>query len=240
MRVLLVDDEPLARARLRRLLQVHPALQIIAEAGSAAAAEPVLTLEPDLIFLDIDMPGESGLAFAARLRQRAVPPAIIFTTAHPQHALDAFASSPVDYLLKPIEPERLAAAVARARQPTRAQQVNEPKLSVQIGRQQRLIGAHDILAALRDEKYTRVLLTTGEALIDDALKDLEAQFGDRLLRLHRHTLINRARLQGIISTAQGAHFAEVRGLAQPLEISRRALPLVRAALADAVADSSPD
>lgn len=231
MRVLIVDDEPLARARLRRLLQVHQDIYIVAEAGTAAAAEQALCFEPDLIFLDIEMPGESGLAFAARLRQRPLPPAIIFTTAHPQHALDAFASSPVDYLLKPIEPARLAAALARARQPTRAQQVNEPKLSVQIGRQLRLVFAQDILAALSEDKYTRLLHVAGEAMIDLSLKELEAQFGDRLLRIHRHALINRARLKSIVSNTQGQHFADVLGLAQPLEISRRALPLVRAALA---------
>ncbi|HQS02627.1 MAG TPA: LytTR family DNA-binding domain-containing protein [Halothiobacillus sp.] len=232
MRVLIVDDEPLARARLRRLLQAHIDVQVLGEAGNALAAEAALTItEPDLIFLDIEMPGESGLAFAARLRLRAVPPAIIFTTAHPQHALDAYASSPIDYLLKPIEPARLAAALARASQPTRAQQVQEPKLSVQIGRQQRLIYAQDILAALSEDKYTRLIHTEGEAIIDLSLKELETQFGDRLLRIHRHALINRARLQGVISQAQGQHFADVLGLVQPLEISRRALPLVRAALA---------
>jgi two-component system response regulator AlgR len=231
MRVLIVDDEPLARVRLRRLLAAHQDIHVVGEAGTAAAAEQALSLEPDLVFLDIEMPGESGLAWAARVRQSPLPPAIIFTTAHPQHALDAFASSPVDYLLKPIEPARLAAAVARARQPTRAQQVNEPKLSVQIGRQLRLVYAPDILAALSEDKYTRLFHAQGEAIVDLSLKELEAQFGDRLLRVHRHAVINRARLQGVISNAQGQHFAQVQGLAQPLPISRRALPLVRAALA---------
>lgn len=231
MNVLLVDDEPLARARLRRLLQVHPDIQVMGEAGSAEVAERALNDEPDLIFLDIEMPGESGLAWAARLRQRAVPPAIIFTTAHPQHALDAFVSSPVDYLLKPIEPTRLAAALARARQLTRAQQVIEPRLSIQIGRQQRVILAQDIVAALSEDKYTRLIYSAGEAIVDLSLKELEAQLGDRLLRIHRQATINRARLQGVMSNAQGQHFAVVLGLAQPLEISRRALPLVRAALA---------
>ncbi|OYY31272.1 MAG: hypothetical protein B7Y58_11430 [Halothiobacillus sp. 35-54-62] len=91
--------------------------------------------------------------------------------------------------------------------------------------------AQDILAALSEDKYTRLIHTEGEAIIDLSLKELETQFGDRLLRIHRHALINRARLQGVISQAQGQHFADVLGLVQPLEISRRALPLVRAALA---------
>ncbi|MHB8920466.1 MAG: LytR/AlgR family response regulator transcription factor [Halothiobacillus sp.] len=230
MRVLIVDDEPLARARLRRLLAAHPEVRVIGEAGNARAADRVLSEEPDLIFLDIEMPGESGLSWASQVRQRPVPPAIIFTTAHPQHALDAFASSPVDYLLKPIEPARLAAALERARQPTRAQQTREPKLSIQVGRQQRFVYARDLLAAISEDKYTRLIHSEGEAVLDHSLKELETQFGDRLLRIHRHTLVSRARLQGISSNAQGQHFAEIMGLDAPLEISRRALPLVRAVL----------
>jgi len=136
MNVLLVDDEPLARARLRRLLQVHPDIQVMGEAGSAEVAERALNDEPDLIFLDIEMPGESGLAWAARLRQRAVPPAIIFTTAHPQHALDAFVSSPVDYLLKPIEP--------RVWLPPSPERVNPParSRSLSLGSVSRLDGSN--------------------------------------------------------------------------------------------------
>jgi two-component system response regulator AlgR len=94
-----------------------------------------------------------------------------------------------------------------------------------------VILAQDIVAALSEDKYTRLIYSAGEAIVDLSLKELEAQLGDRLLRIHRQATINRARLQGVMSNAQGQHFAVVLGLAQPLEISRRALPLVRAALA---------
>lgn len=230
MRVLIVDDEPLARARLRRLLAEHPHILVVGEAEHVAKAEAALALAPELVFLDIEMPGESGLGWAQRLRERAVPPAIIFTTAHPGHALEAFASSPVDYLVKPIEPERLAQAIARAVQPTRAQQSAEPRLNIQVGRQQRVVYASDIIAAVSDDKYTRLITADGEVLLEQSLKDLEGVFGDYLLRLHRHSLINRARLRTISRNAAGQHWAEVVGLPEPLEISRRALPGARAAL----------
>lgn len=233
MRVLIVDDEPLARARLRRLLAEHPDVLVVAEADHVKMAEAALATEPDLVFLDIEMPGESGLSWAKRLRERAVPPAIIFTTAHPEHALDAFSSSPIDYLVKPIEPDRLAQAITRAAQPTRAQQSQEPGLTIQIGRQQRLIRATDIIAALSEDKYTRLITTEGEALLEQSLKELEQLFGTYLLRIHRHSLINRARLRGITRSASGQYLAEVIGLSEPQEISRRAVPVVRSVLAGA-------
>lgn len=230
MRAVIVDDEPLARARLRRLLDAHPEIVVIGEAGHAVAAQALLNQEPDLIFLDIEMPGESGLSWAARLRERPLPPAIIFTTAHPQHALDAFVASPVDYLLKPIEPTRLAQALTRARQPTRAQQEHEPSLSIQVGRAQRIIRASQVIAVLSEDKYTRLIHSTGDALIDQSLKEVEALLGDYVVRIHRHSLLNRARLTAIRRDGAGRHFAEVQGLDTPLEISRRALTQVRQAL----------
>lgn len=231
MKVLIVDDEPLARARLRRLLDAHPDIVVVGEAGHATAAETLLqSLDPDLVFLDIEMPGETGLAWATRLRHRPLPPAIVFTTAHPEHALNAFTAGPVDYLLKPIEADRLAQAIARARQPTRAQQEREPGLSIQIGRTQRVVRASQVIAILSEDKYTRLIHTEGEALIDPSLKEIETLLGNYVLRIHRHALVNRARLTGIHRDADGRHFAEIQGLDTALEISRRALPLVRQAL----------
>ncbi len=232
MRVLIVDDEPLARARLRRLLAADSSLVVIGEAAHTRAAEALLALDPDLVLLDIDMPGENGLDFARRLRARPVPPAIIFTTAHPQHALDAFASSPVDYLLKPIEADRLAAAVHRARQPTRAQQDHEPKLRVLIGRQTRQLAASELIAAISEDKYTRLIHADGEVLIEQSLKEIENRFAPYLLRLHRHSLAHRGRIRALDRGSDGQYRARIEGLAEPLEISRRCLPAVRAAFAD--------
>lgn len=227
MRALIVDDEPLARQRLKRLLADCPDISVTGEAGNTAAANALLSQEPDLIFLDIEMPGENGLDWAYRLRSLPVPPAIIFTTAHPEHALDAFRSSPVDYLLKPIEPERLNSALSRVRQITRAQQQQQPSLRVRIGRQDRLLRASELIAVFAEQKYARIVFEGGEALVSDSLKDLERQFTGWLVRIHRHTLVSRQRLTEVVQDSQGRHVAHVRGLDEHPEISRRALKAIR-------------
>lgn len=227
MRALIVDDEPLARQRLKRLLAECPDVSVIGEAGDTAAAAGLLPREPDLIFLDIEMPGETGLDWAERLRNLPVPPAIIFTTAHPQHALDAFRSSPVDYLLKPVEPERLASAMARVRQITRAQQQQEPTLTVRLGRHDRVLRASELVAIFAEQKYARIVFDDGEALVGESLKDLEQQFDQWLIRIHRHSLVSRQRLKEIELDSDGRHLARVAGLDEQPEISRRALRQVR-------------
>jgi len=227
MRALIVDDEPLARQRLKRLLAECPDVSVIGEAGDTAAAAAMLPREPDLIFLDIEMPGETGLDWAERLRDLPVPPAIIFTTAHPQHALEAFRSSPVDYLLKPVEPERLASAMARVRQVTRAQQQQEPTLTVRLGRHDRVLRASELVAIFAEQKYARIVFDDGEALVSESLKDLEQQFDQWLIRIHRHSLVSRQRLKEIELDSEGRHLARIAGLDEQPEISRRALRQVR-------------
>ncbi|MCX6591550.1 MAG: LytTR family DNA-binding domain-containing protein [Acidobacteria bacterium] len=112
MRALLIDDERLARLELRRLLSAHPTVEIVGEARDADEAEALITeLNPDLIFLDIQMPGRTGFDLLADLDR---PPAVIFTTAYDEFALRAFEVSALDYLLKPVAPERLAAAIEKA------------------------------------------------------------------------------------------------------------------------------
>lgn len=227
MRALIVDDEPLARQRLKRLLAECPDVSVIGEAGDTAAAAGLLLREPDLIFLDIEMPGETGLDWAERLRALPVPPAIIFTTAHPQHALDAYRSSPVDYLLKPIEPERLVSAMARVRQITRAQQQQEPTLTVRLGRHDRVLRASELVAIFAEQKYARIVFDEGEALVSESLRELEQQFDQWLIRIHRHSLVSRQRLKEIELDSDGGHRARVAGLDEQPEISRRALRQVR-------------
>ena len=120
LRALVVDDEPKARARLRRLLQPHTDIVVIGDARTGAeAVAKTLELRPDLVFLDVDMPELSGTEAAARLRDylpQSVRPAVVFTTAHAEHAVQAFALESVDYLLKPVERDRLAEALRRVRQ----------------------------------------------------------------------------------------------------------------------------
>jgi two-component system LytT family response regulator len=119
MRALIVDDEPLARARLRRLLEPHADVLVVGEAADGdAAMKQTMALKPDLIFLDVRMPGASGTEVAERLRSylpESVRPAVVFTTAYAEHAVEAFALEGVDYLLKPVDRDRLAEALRRVR-----------------------------------------------------------------------------------------------------------------------------
>jgi two-component system LytT family response regulator len=126
MKALLVDDERLARAELRRLLAAHPDIEIIGEAANGPQArEKISSLHPDLVFLDIQMPGQTGFEVLTGL---AAPPHVIFTTAYDQYALRAFDFGALDYLLKPIEPARLAKALARLDQPERATSEDSARL----------------------------------------------------------------------------------------------------------------
>ncbi|MDG4868404.1 LytTR family DNA-binding domain-containing protein [Guyparkeria sp. 1SP6A2] len=236
MRVLIVDDEPLARSRLRRLLDGLGGMEVVGEAGNGREADRLMSVEPDLVLLDIGMPGEDGIALARRWRAMELPPAIVFTTAHADRALAASETAPAGYLLKPVETEALRAAVQRAAQPTRCQQAGRAGLCVRVGREELLLGADHLIAAVAEDKATHLYFLDPasptnpghrrEAWLDTSLNELEAQFGDRLLRLHRNSLINPRYLLSV-SHDQGQHHCHLHHLEQPLAISRRAWREVR-------------
>jgi two-component system response regulator AlgR len=234
---LIVDDEPLARARLRRLLQAIDDVEVVAEAGDADEARRMLRHEPDLVFLDIGMPGEDGVSLARRLRERELPPAIIFTTAHAERALEASETAPAGYLLKPVEPEALRAAIGRATQPTRCQQATVPTLTVRLGREEVVLSADELIAATAEDKATHLYFLDPtdnrrrrEAWLDTSLAELASSFGTRLLRIHRNSLVNPREIHSLTHD-RGQHFCHLRHLDRPLAISRRAWREVRARLA---------
>jgi len=235
MRVLVVDDEPLARERMRRLLAAHPGFEIIGEARDGQEAlDKTRHLAPDMLLLDIDMPGMGGLDVAARLREEAVPPAVIFVTAHPEHALDAYRSAPADYLVKPVTPARLAEALDRLGTPTRAHQERQGQegewVHVQLAGSHRRIPLAEVFFFLAEDKYVKVVHQHGEALLDQSLKQLEDQFGPAVLRVHRNALINRARLVGLVCLGDGHFQVELAGTTQRVDASRRLARHVRAEL----------
>ncbi len=237
MRALIVDDEPLARDRLRRLLARLGGVEVIAEAGDAEEASAAMRQAPDLVFLDIEMPGEDGIRLAHRLREADLPPAIVFTTAHPDRALSASETAPAGYLLKPIEPEPLRAAIERAGRPNRCHQARRPTLTVRLGREELRLGAEHLLAAIAEDKATHLYLLDPadgrrrEAWIEPSLNELEERFDGQLLRLHRHSLVNPAQIHSV-SHHDGQHFCHVHHLDEALAISRRAWRSVRDALED--------
>jgi two-component system response regulator AlgR len=228
LKALIVDDEPPARARLGALLRELNQVEVIGEAGDAGETLAMLEkLAPDILYLDVRMPGMSGLELARHLARLPDPPAIIFTTAHGEHAMEAFEAEAVGYLLKPVRKEKLAAATERA-QRLSARQLDvvaapEARTHLPIRHRDgiRLVRVADIICLLAEQKYTTVRHVGGEDLVEDSLRQLETEFGARFLRVHRGALVNRDFLEAIERREDGSYEARVRGLDALLPVSRR-------------------
>lgn len=238
MKVLIVDDEALARKRVMRLLEEIGDCDIVGEATNGKEALLKSSdLDPDLVLLDIRMPEMDGLEAALHLSKLPNPPAVIFTTAFSDHALKAFETNAVDYLLKPIRKERLQKAIESAHKLNRAQIAsleNEPSdyasrshLSVSARGSIELIPVIDIIFFQADQKYVNIGHLNGETLIEDSLKSLENEFNELFLRIHRNAIVAIQHLKGIEKGKEGQHYVKLNGTDNRLEISRRYLPQVR-------------
>lgn len=237
MRVLITDDEALARDRLRRLIDELDDVEIAGEAANGREALEVCDrYHPDVVLLDIRMPGIDGLETAMHLASWEPQPAVIFTTAYGDHALAAFDANAVDYLLKPIRRERLQQALEKARTLNRArfdaarrmtEAAARSHLCVRSGARLQLIPVDEIVFFRADHKYVAVCHDRGEVLIEEPLKALEQEFGDRLVRIHRNCLVAAARITGLARSPQGCWQVCLRGSGERLEISRRHLAAVR-------------
>jgi two-component system, LytTR family, response regulator AlgR len=245
MRVLIVDDEAPARERLRAMVEALAGHEVVGEgANGAEALDLAQRQHPDVVLMDIRMPGMDGLEAARHLTELDSPPAVIFTTAYDQHALAAFEAQAVDYLLKPIRKERLQDALERAVRLTRPQltalQGRAPlaggrtHICARIRGNLQLIPVAEIVYFMADQKYVSVRYLQGEVLIEEPLKALEEEFGARFLRIHRNALVAVPFLEGLEKDEDGRHLVRLRGVAQTLEVSRRHLPEVRQRLKDGV------
>jgi len=230
--VLIVDDEPPARERLRSMVAEAGEFEVAGEAGNGEQAiDMVDRLAPDIVLLDVRMPGIDGLEVARHLAALAAPPAVIFTTAFDEYALQAFDSEAVAYLLKPIRAEKLRAALAKAERLSRLQlqqvatatKTTAHRLHVGVrGRDGlKLIPIEDVYCFQADQKYTTVRHLKGEDLIEDSLKTLEEEFAANFVRIHRNALVNTKYLERIARDASGQHFVHLRGMPDALEVSRR-------------------
>jgi two-component system response regulator AlgR len=242
MKILIVDDEPLARARLRDLLDDIGGHEVIGEAGNGREAlTQAQQLHPDLVLLDIRMPELNGLEVALHLSHVEHAPAIIFTTAYGDHALKAFEANAIDYLLKPIRLARLEQALAKVhRTQPRLQSIQLQALSQGSdegrGRQQicahhrgglKLIPIDEIIYFQADSKYVTVFHQGGEVLIDEPLKELEQEFADRFTRIHRSTLVANAFIEELGKGSDGQPQLKLRHIERRFEVSRRQLPALR-------------
>jgi len=238
VKVLIVDDEKLARTRLRELISKIGDYTVVGEAQNGSdAIEQTMSLNPNVILMDIRMPVMDGLEAAMHLTSMESPPSVIFTTAYDQHALEAFEANAIDYLLKPIRKDRLQTALQKARQFTQNQlhkisRSNEEAtarshLSVHMRGQINLIPVQDIIYFMADSKYVTVRTATEQHLIEDALISLEEEFGDRFLRIHRNALVATAYIRGIEKQPSGRWRVILNGIDDKLDVSRRHTPAVR-------------
>lgn len=243
MKVLIVDDEALARSRLRQLSERMEGCTVVGEAANGREALEVFAREnPDVVLLDIRMPGMDGLSAARKLAGLEQPPAVIFTTAYDRFALEAFEARGVDYLLKPVRADRLEAALERARRPNRAQ-LEELELESSSGQQEgeggrrhirarmgdqlHLIPIEDIYFFRAEHKYVVVCHRGGEVLVEEPLKQLEEEFPDRFQRIHRNALVAVDQVASLEKIGRGRVRLHLRDVEESLEVSRRMLPAVR-------------
>jgi len=232
VRVLIVDDEPLARSAMRRLLTAHPAVEIVGEADSTAEALVAIErTQPQLVFLDIELGGSDGFDLLATLER---PPIVVFVTAYAQHAVEAFAVDAVDYLLKPVAPERLAESLARVeRKLAQAMLPSEPPV-IELKTPKRTVLAHpaEIVALRADGDFTRVHVAgQPEVMIWRTLAYFESLLpSPPFLRLGRSLIINRDRLRNIGTPSRAEARITLEGMAEPLVLGRAAAARLREAL----------
>lgn len=250
LRVLIVDDEELARLRLRGLLGecTDPPTRIVGEAANASQAQVVLATQPcDLVLLDIRMPGRDGMALADELRRANPAPAVVFVTAHAEHALRAFDLDAVDYLTKPVRRERLQAALQRVAQrrgnADGEAASREPDCLVVSDRGRIVrVPAGEVLYLKAELKYVTLRTLEHSYVLDESLTDLEVRLGDRFLRVHRNALVARHAVRELERRTlvgegddEGGETWAVRmaPLDEWLAVSRRQVAAVRFALAAA-------
>ncbi|MBB3169683.1 LytR/AlgR family response regulator transcription factor [Simiduia aestuariiviva] len=243
MDLLIVDDEPLARARLRRLAEQLDAVEVVAEAADGEAAlKAIEAHDPSVVLLDVRMPGEDGIATARHIAQLDHAPAIIFCTAYDQYALDAFGTEAVGYLLKPVQLDDLKNALDKAAKLNRLQidKLRDQQQPLTEGRQHisaktrrgvELIPLTDVRFFLADQKYVTVHHAEGETLIDDTLKDLEAEFQGRFIRVHRNSLVSLEHILGLERTGDGHFRLRLADVDVKPVVSRRHVPQLKELLA---------
>ncbi len=240
MKLLIADDEVPARQRLRALLAELGDWEVAGEAGNGReAVEQALALGVDAVLLDIAMPVMDGLEAARHLARAQPAPAVIFCTAYDEHALAAFEAAAVDYLVKPVRRERLAEALERARRARAAAAPAPPlpdfgdghrqrsHLSARMRGSLRLIPIEDVHYLQAEEKYVLVHHARGEDLIEESLKSLEQEFGDRFQRIHRNCLVANDEFQELRRLPDGQVQAVLRHGKLPLEVSRRCVASLR-------------
>lgn len=239
MKVMIVDDERPALDRLSSMLGDDRSFEVCAEAiNGMEAIKMAETFKPDIALMDIRMPGMDGLEAARHLSEMEEPPAVIFTTAYGEHALEAFDTQAVAYLLKPIRQEKLQEALDKATKLNKAQlnqlaegeRTKRTHICARVRGNLELIPVSDIYYFQADQKYVTVRHVYGEVLIEEPLKSLEDEFGEEFMRIHRNALVSHSRMAGMNKTPEGRFQLVMKDIDDSLEISRRHVAAVRKTL----------
>ena len=243
LRVLLVDDEALARSRLRTLLAdcTAPGADVLAEAANAVQALAALQSSHfDLVLLDIHMPGADGMTLARSIAALPLPPAVVFVTAHAEHAVHAFEISAADYLTKPVRLERLQQALQKVERLVLVKNAIEPDLTEENliiqdrGRTER-IPLGEVVYLKAELKYITVRTAAHSYVLDGSLAELEDKYALQFMRIHRNALVSRRAVRALVKhfdPEEGEGWAvRLNGVSELLAVSRRQLSAVREAIA---------
>jgi len=237
--VLIVDDEQLARMRLRRLIDDFDNYQVVGEAENGQQAiDMARSLRPDLILMDIRMPGVDGMQAAKEISEFEPAPAILFCTAYDQYALEAFDRHALGYLLKPVKRAALEQAMEHATRLNKAQltvmeqeeQGGSKHIAAKTHRGVELIPIENIRFFMADHKYVTVYHTDGQTLIDDTLKELEERLGHNFIRVHRNALVQVSSITGLERDSEGQACLVMRDIEDKPMVSRRHVSEIKALL----------
>lgn len=239
MKILIADDERPARTRLRNLLrQSGSAVEVVGEAGDGdEVLEMYRQLRPDVVLLDIRMPGQNGLQICKQLSAFSSPPAVILVTAYDEHALQAFDAHAIDYVLKPVHQQRLDAALRKAVAFQSAQQLNTDQnntnslsrthLAVKDRDTVYLIPVTDVIYFKAEQKYVVIRTAKLELLSSESLKNLEQEFDGLFIRVHRNSLVAIQHIASLEKQSDGKCFIHFNAVSNVIEISRRHLSKAR-------------
>jgi two-component system response regulator AlgR len=235
LNILIIDDEQPARDRLRRLLRNLPKCEVVGEAASSnEALECISALSPDVLLLDISMPGMDGMSLARVLQEGGASPAIIFCTAYQDQALNAFEVEAVDYVVKPVRIERLETAIEKARKYVGTGRGSEEEQYVRstVGGKVVLTPVHRVICLVSEDKYTTVTHEKGSTVIDESLTELEQKYPGLFFRVHRNALVSRKHLRGLERSTEGHTYALLSGTDRKPEVSRRNISALRKLLSE--------
>lgn len=236
IKVLIVDDEQLARDRLARMVAGFADYEVVGEAGNGIdAVQQAAALLPEIVLLDIRMPGMDGLEAARHFVEIEEPPAVIFCTAYEEHAVEAFDLQAVGYLLKPVRKENLEGALGKAQRINKAQlaaladddQQRRSHISARTRRGIELIPVDEVRYFQADQKYVTVRHSDGEIIIDETLRDIENEFDQQLVRIHRNALVAVRHIVGLDRSSDGHYQIRLKDVDESLDISRRHVAAVR-------------